>query len=222
MYFAVASQGSFRHPASQAEYDIYIDTDGDKVPDAVLFNTRVPANTDTTDVMVSELVDLNTGAATIVDGLNASLGDTDTAIFDSDVLVLPVPVADLPGFSADRPRINYAIFSFDYETGPPIDSAGDIDDNGAITGGLSLDVLHPGVSVHGSYNGSSSPILFQDSPGTVLSVQRDVAAYRADHGQGVLMVHFHNLTGNKAQVVSFRQGEADRDVDLRAEHDQEG
>jgi subtilisin family serine protease len=203
VYFAVAGQGAFRHPANQAEYDIYIDTNGDKVPDAVLFNTRVPANTDTTDVMVSEIVDLNTGDATIVDGLNASLGDTDTAIFDSDVLVLPVPVADLPGFSAEHPRINYSVFSFDYETGPSIDQVGDIADDGTITHGLSLDVLHPGVSVQGSYNGASSPILFQDSPGTVLSVRRDLAAYRADRGQGVLMLHFHNLTGNKAQVVGF-------------------
>jgi hypothetical protein len=203
VFFAVATQAPFRHAASQAEFDIYIDTNGDGVADAVLFNTRVPANTDTTDVMVTEIFDLNTGDATIVDGLNASLGDTDTAIFDSDVLVMPVPVADLPGFSAENPRISYSVISFDFETGPPIDQVGDVDGDGNIIGGLSLDVLHPGVSVHGSYNGTSSPILFEDSPGTVLAVQRNVAAYRAEHGKGILMVHFHNLTGDKAQVVSF-------------------
>lgn len=202
-YFAIVDHGVARHPVSPGHVEIYVDTDGDLVPDAVVYTTRVLSSTDDTDIFVTAVADLATGEVQVGDGLNASLGDTDTAIFDSDTFVLPVPLALLPGLSVDASRIHYAVLSYDGYHSAPLDSVGDLDENGVIVGGLSMDVLHPGVSVQGSYNGSSSPILFEDAPGSVLSIQRDVAAYRADRGAGALIVHFHNQTGDKAQVVTF-------------------
>ena len=64
-------------------------------------------------------------------------------------------------------------------------------------------MLNPGVAVFGSFDGSSSPLLYADMPATSLTVRRDTAAYAADNGQGVLMVHYHNVTGNKAQLVDI-------------------
>jgi subtilisin family serine protease len=203
VYFAITGQAAARHPVSPSEVDVYVDSNGDRVPDAVAFTTRVPASTSDTDIMVTAVQDLNTGNVELGDALNASLGDTDTAIFDSDTYVMPVPLSLLPGLAEDNPRINYAVFSFDGYHSAPLDSVGDIDENFRIVRGLSMDVLHPGVSVQGSYDGTSSPILFHDSPGTVLSVERDVPAYRTDHGLGALMIHFHNGNGTKAQVVTF-------------------
>lgn len=202
-YFAITGQAAARHPVSPSEVEIYVDSNGDMVPDAIVYTTRVPASTSDTDIMVTAVQDLNSGSVELGDALNASLGDTDTAIFDSDTYVMPVPLALLPGLSVDNPRINYAVFTFDGYHSAPLDSVGDIDENFQIVGGLSMDVLHPGVSVQGSYNGSTSPLLFADAPGTVLSIQRDVAGYRADRGQGALIVHFHNTNGTKAQVVTF-------------------
>jgi hypothetical protein len=37
----------------------------------------------------------------------------------------------------------------------------------------------------------------------VLAVRRASPSYQRDHGLGVLIVHFHNLLGDKAQVVHF-------------------
>jgi subtilisin family serine protease len=202
-YFSITTQVPFRHPGSPQEYDIYIDGDGDGVADAVLFTARVPASTSDTDVMVTELFDLATGDVTVEDALNASLGDTDTAIFDSDTFVMPVPLADIPGVTANKSRINYAVLAFDGYHSGPLDQVGDVDDDGTITKGLSLDVLHPGLTVTGSYNGNSSPLLYEDAPGSVLALRRDAVAYAKDRGLGALMVHFHNVVGAKAQIVRF-------------------
>jgi hypothetical protein len=201
----LSTQVPFRHPGSPQEYDVYIDGNGDGVADAVLFTARIPASTLDTDVMVTELFNLNTGDLTVEDALNASLGDTDTAIFDSDTFVMPIPIADIPGVTADQSRINYAVLAFDGYHSGPLDQVGDVDGDGNIVGGLSMDVLHPGLTVSGTYNRNSSPLLFEDSPGSVLAIRRDAASYAADHGLGALMVHFHNEVGQKAQVVSLNK-----------------
>ena len=203
-YFALSTQVPFRHPGSPQEYDIYIDGNGDGVADVVAFTARIPASTLGTDIMVTEVFNLKTGDLVVGDALNASLGDTDTAIFDSDTFVMPVPLSEIPGLTANKSRIKYAVFAFDGYHSAALDQVGDLDAKGKIVGGLSMDVLKPGVSVAGSYNGKGSPLLFEDSPGTVLKVRRDQAAYRADEGQGLLMVHFHNQVGSKAQVVSLK------------------
>ena len=54
-YFAITTQGPWHTAASQNEYDIYIDTNGDGSPDLVTFNTRIAG----TDVLIDETIDLN-------------------------------------------------------------------------------------------------------------------------------------------------------------------
>src|SRR5205823_8511184 len=88
LYFAISTYGPWRTEASANEYDIYIDTNGDRVPDALLFNTRLGGH----DIFVSELVDLSSGDVLDVEPIDNELGDVDTAEFDSDVLVMPVAI----------------------------------------------------------------------------------------------------------------------------------
>jgi Bacterial Ig-like domain (group 3) len=95
--------------------------------------------------------------------------------------------------------------TFDGYHSGPMDQVGDVDADLNIVGGRSMDVLNPGLSVAGTFTGHSSPLLFEDSPGSVLAVRRDAGSYAADHGQGALIVHFHNLVGAKAQVVSLKK-----------------
>ena len=73
-------------PRRPQEFDVYIDTTGDGEPDFVAYNTRLHG----TDVLVTELVDLT--ARRVIDDelINDRLGDTDTALFDSDTMVLPL------------------------------------------------------------------------------------------------------------------------------------
>lgn len=201
VYFAVNTQGRWRTPASAQEFDVYIDGDGDGVPDVVAFNTRF---SDSTDIMVTELYDLNAGEIVDVELTNASFGDTDTAVYDSDTLVLPVWLGAIPGLSEDQSRINYAVYSFSPYQGDPVDSVGDPE-------WLSFDVLHPGVALYGSYDGSGSPLLYPDAPSSVLNLRRDAAAYAEDGGLGAMVVHFHNALGEKTQIVKLKD---ERPVEL--------
>jgi hypothetical protein len=198
-YFAISTQGPWRTAASSQEFDIYIDGTGDGAPDAVLFNTRLTGS----DVMVTELIDLNSGAVLDAEPINDRFGDTDTALFNSDTLVMPVALGLIPGVTASHSRISYAVFAFSEYQSAPVDQVGDVGAKGKLVKPLSFDVLHPGVAVFGSYDGDASALLYRDSPGSVLEVRRDSAAYAVDHGLGALLVHFHNKVGNKAQVASL-------------------
>jgi hypothetical protein len=195
-YFAITTQGPWHTAASQNEYDVVIDSNGDGKPDAVVFNTRLEG----ADIFVSATEDMS-GNVLDVELIDDRLGDTDTALFDSDTLVMPVAIAALPGVSTGHSRISYGVATFGTFSPDPVDSVG-LNNSLTPDGTLTTDVLDPGVAVFGSFNGNGSPLLYVDAPGT-LEVRRDAAAYAADHGQGALIVHFHNAVGNKAQVVDL-------------------
>jgi subtilisin family serine protease len=192
-FFAVSTHGRWRTPASAQEFDVEIDGDADGTTDAIVFNTRL----DGTDVMVSAVYDVAADAITWIDVVNDSLGDTDTAIFDSDTMVLQVPVAVIPGVSPGQSRINYAVYSFSPYQADPVDSVGDPE-------WLSFDVLNPGVALYGSFDGTASPILFPDSPASVLNLRRDATAYAEDGALGAMVVHFHNAIGSKSELVNLK------------------
>jgi subtilisin family serine protease len=196
-YFAITTQGPWHTAVSQNEYDVLIDVDGDGIPDYDAFNARLPG----TDIFVAALEDLKTEDVVDVELINDRFGDTDTALFDSDTLVMPVLSSALAGVSAGNSRITYGVLTFAAFSADPVDSVG-LNANQNVDGSLSADVLNPGVAVFGSFTGGGSPVLYVDAPGT-LHVRRDAAAYAADHGQGALIVHFHNAVGNKAQVVDI-------------------
>jgi subtilisin family serine protease len=200
-YFAITTQGPWHTAASEDEYDIYIDTNGDGLPDVVTFNTRLPG----TDVLVDETVDMNTHEVLDSEPIDDRFGDTDAAAFDSDTLVMPVDIAALPSVSAGHSRITYAVATFGQFSSDPVDQIGF--GSPFFDGSLTTDVLNPGVAVFGSFTGTGSPILYKDMPGTSLTVRRNAASYTADHGSGLLMVHFQNAVGNKAQIVSLVNNE---------------
>ena len=197
-YFSITTQGPWRTPASSNEYEIYIDSNGDGKPDAVLLNDRLPD----TDVFVSVLVDPSTDNVLDVEAIDDRLGDTDAAVFGSDTLVLPVAIAAIPGVSATNSRITYGVATFSTFASGPTDSVG-LTGSFGLDGTLSMDVLHPGLAVYGTYTGIGSPLLYLDQSGKAVQVRRDSAAYATDHGQGALIVHFQNAVGSKAQVVDI-------------------
>src|SRR5262249_14686205 len=195
-YFAISTQGPWQTQASKQEFDIVIDSTGDGVPDAVLFNTRLAGQ----DIFVSVLLDLRTFDVLDIEAVNNLLGDVDTAEFNSDTLVLPVALGALPGVRAGHSRIRYGVASFSAFSLDPIDLVG-MDANAHLIHPLSFDVLRPGITVT---NGHSPAVLYRDMPNGALVMRRDTPAYLADHGLGVLMVHYHNRVGSKAQVVHLR------------------
>jgi subtilisin family serine protease len=200
-YFAITTQGSWRTPASADEYDIYIDSTGDGKPDYALFNTRLPG----TDVFASALYNLTTDRVDDAEPIDDRLGNTDAAVFGSDTLVMPVAISALSGISSTHSRLTYGIVTWSSFSPDPVDTVGvHITGNSvSLDGTLTTDLLKPGVAVYGSFTGIGSPLLYRDSPGTMLHVRSDAAAYGADHGKGALIVHFQNAAGNKAQVVKL-------------------
>jgi subtilisin family serine protease len=201
-YFAITTQGPWHTAASQNEYDIYVDTNGDGSPDLVTFNTRITG----TDVLIDETIDLQSGDVVDEEPLNDRFADTDTALFDSDTLVMPVSLGAMAddGLTVGDSRITYGVVTFGQFSSDPVDSVG-FDNGGNLDGSLSTDVLNPGVAVFGDIDtaGGDGFVLYQDQPDTSLTVQRDAASYAADNGMGAMIVHFHNTVGNKAQIVDL-------------------
>jgi len=85
LYFGLSTWGNWSTPATENEFDIYIDTNNDHTYDYVLFNTRLTA----TDVFVDALAHLPSGSATAQTFLNGASSNFPTAIYNSNVLIMP-------------------------------------------------------------------------------------------------------------------------------------
>jgi len=194
VFFAINTHGAWSTPASKQVFVIDIDTNGDKTPDAFLFNTTLAGQ----DVFVSELDDAS-GNVLDLELINARAGDLDTALYDSDTIVLPVLLGALPGVSAAHPRISYGVETYTAFSDNAIDSVGVNPDTGLLTTPISLDIFRPGLLVS---NVGGGPLLFP-ADGTPV-VRRDVPAYRVDKGLGAMIVHFQNRLGAKTQVVNLQ------------------
>ncbi|HEY4278811.1 MAG TPA: S8 family serine peptidase [Conexibacter sp.] len=199
-YFAVTTQRPWTTPASDSQVFVLIDTDGDGEPDFFLHNTRAGLD----DVFVSELEDAHTGDV-YDEPLDDLWGNVDTAVYDSDAMILPVSLDVLAehGVTPDSPRVNYGVESFSlYGSAVWADEVGGVDPvTSHLSRPLTADLYAPGVTVTAADTGSG-PLLV-DQNGAQRTVTRDVASYAADSGQGLLMLHLHNPVGDKGQVVAL-------------------
>lgn len=201
-YFAVAVHRPWAIPSDKAYFQFDFDVDGDDVPDLFLYNSRVG----TDDTFVSLLVDPSLPPEERVLGVqpvNGRLGDLDTALYDSDAMVLPVSLAKLGsyGIDAENPRISYGIEAYTYSSPQSIDMIGLDPESGELKDPLSADLFEPAISV--TDENGDGPLL-EDQPGKELTVTRNVSSYERDRVEGVLMLHFHNRVGEKAQTMGLR------------------
>jgi hypothetical protein len=215
--FAVSAWGPWATPASFTEFDVNIDVDHDGKVDFILYNTRVTGS----DLFVAELdaVNQTTGALTYVDseplnGMHSSgrygFGGVDTAVFDSDTLVMPV-FSGLLGLSS--PRFSYWVTSGTVETGL-------LDTLASPSNPLTVDVTRP--SIRGTEVGDTTgDLTYADLPGRTVQVVKDGAAYRADRPLGEMFVHFSNVDGARAQLTTIQQAQTIAvPTSLRVTHDQ--
>ncbi|GAB2473088.1 S8 family serine peptidase [Jatrophihabitans fulvus] len=211
-YFSVTTWGPWRTPAGFQDAEVYIDSTGDGKADVVTYSTRLTSGADQTDIMVATTQSLTLknpdGSPKVLDveGINDRFGDTDTALFDSDTLVLPVALGALPGLSASKPRIRYSVLTYTGSSAGQVDQIGDVAGDLTLVKPMTLNTNDPGLAVYGSYNGDSSPLLYADSPGSVLKVHRNSKSYQLDGTKGALLIHFQNTVGTKAQMVSLSKG----------------
>jgi len=200
LYFGLATYSDWSTP-NEVEFDVYIDTDRDGADDYVLFNSNngLQSGGDQNDILLTFLYDLKTSDLTIEDYLNGtSPGDYDTAVFNNNVLVLPVAAADL-GLTAASARFNYRVVSLS------LDSPGNEPGiGGAITGivdqtgTLSYNAAQPGVDTSGGVPGAP---FYDDLPGEEIPLLYNRDAFFTSRSRGILLLHHHNQRGARAEVI---------------------
>ncbi|WP_308222603.1 S8 family serine peptidase [Kitasatospora sp. A2-31] len=171
-----------------------LDTDGDGVTDAVVKADRQRGS----DVLVARTLDARTGAELDVQPLNARWGDSDTALLDSDAVVLPVRLSALPGVRAGHSTVRYGLWTGAATTGKP-DPAEAFSAIGlrGTRPTLTIDVLHPAVDVRTGPGGPAA-VAAALPPGTVLDI------HRADGDTSrVLLFHHFNRDGRRGQILSL-------------------
>ncbi|MBP0449754.1 S8 family serine peptidase [Kitasatospora sp. RG8] len=171
-----------------------LDTDGDGSTDAFVKADRQRGS----DVLVARTVDARTGAELDVQPLNARWGDTDTALLDSDVLVLPVRLSALPGVKAGHSTVRYGLWTGAATAGKP-DPAEAFSAIGlrGTRPTLAVDVLHPAVDVRTGPGGPAA-MAAPLPPGTVLDVRR------ADGDTSrLLLLHHFNRDGLRGQILNL-------------------
>ncbi|WP_367133024.1 S8 family serine peptidase [Saccharothrix sp. HUAS TT1] len=172
---------------------IRIDTTGDGVADYAVDAVK-PTTSDvvTADVWLARTVRVADGVVVDEQPLNGRYGDVDTNVMDTDVVVLPVTLAAL-GIdpAATSARLAYtAVVTGQYT--PPGVLDGLVD---RIDAPMSFDPLRPGLAVEGS-------VSFVAAPGAVLRVRRDAGASASDGADSLLLLHHHNASGDRAQVIA--------------------
>ncbi|MFF3068715.1 S8 family serine peptidase [Kitasatospora sp. NPDC057936] len=192
LYFGARLWAPATTPVGLYGVRVSLDTDGDGVADVIVKADRERGS----DVLVARALDARTGAELDVQPLNARWGDVDTALLDSEVLVLPVRIAALPGVKEGHSVVRYGVW-----TGPavqgkpdPADAFGSIGLRG-VRPTVAVDVLHPAVTVRAGIAGPAA-IAAPARPGTVLDVHR-----AAGDTSSVLLLHHFNPGARRAEVV---------------------
>jgi subtilisin family serine protease len=190
--FGIATWANWANIGSNTIPFVDIDVDGDKTPD---FETFVAKFTDT-DVLVAATVDLASGNIVDIQAVNELLGDVDANVFDTNVIVLPVLVEAL-GINpvATSARLTYQVGVAGYYTAP---GSSLID---LTPTALSFDPLKPGLWAEGAGDPS---LVFAARPGTTVRIHKDSSALRQDKANSLLVLNFHNRTGQRAAVVQIK------------------
>ncbi len=190
LQFGVATYGDWSTP-NYVSVRISIDADRDGVNDYVVSNGWASGAYDVFAAVVNDLI----GGSGVFDWyLNGvSAARFDSAPFNTDVMVLPVSASAL-GLHDGQTRFNYSVETS--YAGVVVDS----------TGVLTYDLASPGFDFTGGLLG---PFVYFDTDANSIPVQYDLSAYLANASKGILLLHHHNVKGNRAQVVAV-----DTDADL--------
>ncbi|MDQ3733895.1 MAG: S8 family serine peptidase, partial [Actinomycetota bacterium] len=213
LYFGIAAHGKFTTPDAVIGYSVFIDGDGDNVPDYEIFTHRLANGADGIDVELvlgAYLTGPNAGfLMQTPDGnlaaefLNEVPGSVDTNLFDNDTVLMPFPISSMPLITGTDPRFTFGVqaTSFGYGT---IDTVGTAPFGASVAGGMSFNALTPGLSF--SSGGDVAQLVVSGS-GTRIDVRRNPTQLAADVAvggpKGILVIHSHNsTTAVRAQTVS--------------------
>lgn len=190
IYFAVVSQREWATPA-EVRFDVEIDTNRDGKKEYLATTTLLPGSN---DLFASSVCRSSSTPSCTLFHLNGVAPDVrDTALFGTNVVIIPVQ-ANLDGLSALSTRFNYRVRTY-------LAGSGDIVDETPV---LTFEVAKPGLAFGGTgFLGTAATLpMYEDLPGRTVTATLDAAAYGANASQGLLLLHHHNLPGQRAQILS--------------------
>ncbi len=192
--FGVAMYEAWSTP-SEVQIEIYIDSTGDGVPDHVVYNTDLRAlhgSGESSDAFVAAVRALDGSLPQAGDPLNALPPEGHpTALFQSNVVLISLPAA-LLDLSARN-----SVLAIRVQTAVRYDNKL-IGDSTPL---LRFDAARPGLRLTG---GKAGLPVFPDTPDTLLSIGFDRIAYDRSTADGLLLLHHHNGSGRRAEVVEIR------------------
>ena len=180
-YIGISTQRDWATNNTMTPY-VDVDVDGDSTPDIEVYAQNFASAQGRTDVFLAYTVDYRTGEILDIEPVNFNWGDVDTNVYDSDTILLPVPLAKLGVTSTTTSfPITYQVSTFSAYTGDVIDQSP------AIT----YDAVDPALSV-------SDPLYF-DQGGTTIPF---TLGSDATKDTKALVLHLQGATGQRAEVVS--------------------
>lgn len=195
MFFGIATYGKWDTP-NAVEFDVYIDVNEDGTDDYVVFNSNEGIFTGTTDdVMFSVFCPLPYNSATCDAWyyVNGWSGNTNTNVFNNNVMALVVPFVGIGLVDGVNTDFNFYVVSYSRE------AAGAVD----ISDIMSYDVANQSFdTVDPSYTGE--PQWWDASAySPTFDIGYDKAAIAANNSMGLLFLRHHNTAGNSAEVLDF-------------------
>lgn len=202
--FAVAVYTNWSTP-NQVEFDVMIDFDGDGAAERVLYHTNVARHANsrsTSDVFMTALRDLHSPFSdTLREPLNGLRADEfDSAIYNSNVLVLPVNV-DALGMPAGQSDFWFWVESYSDDMPRDGDGRRQLVDRTPM---LRYDIKRPTMRIAGDGPGGMT---FFDAPGATLTLQLDYGQLRNTTAQGLLLLHHHNVSELRGEAVQIKVDE---------------
>ncbi len=195
--FAIVGFGNAAVPDfNSADKEIFMDLDFDNVYDVAIFLTQLPNGTSPTNVYFSELVDIagvfgppgNAYFWEPTDARSVSPTSRDTNAFNNNVVTVPIDGLVGTGYSA----FQYQVVTFD-RNGNEVDE----------TPILYYDAANPGLDA--TPPATFEPFFLNDLPATSIAVNYNGTNFQNNFSKGVLLVHMHNGTGSRTDVVAFRK-----------------
>ena len=177
---------------------VFIDTNLDGLDDYVLSfdsrrSTAVTGAAPHSNVYAPVLLNVGTGSTAYLsdptNGLPSSAANTNA--FNSSIVIATVDASAL-GLLTDGSgpsQFNYRVASFAPD-GSPVDA----------TDYMTYDAANPGLETQG---GKLEPFFYDDLPGQVIAVNYNQANYAANGSKGLLLLHMHNASGDRSDVITF-------------------
>jgi hypothetical protein len=187
LWFGLSTYGDWATVGKSTFPTVNIDTNGDNTAD---YTIQVQTVGENSDLLYALLFD-DKGAGALIDiyPVNFNLGNVDTNVFDTNVLLIPVDPAAI-GYrtSLSTFPIRYSVATYSAQGAPQ--NGGMVDTTPAIE----FDVARPAIT-------TAAP-LWLDRGGAGIPYQLAPGRSSAD----ALVLHLHGAGGSRTQIVDLRGG----------------